>query len=207
MSDKCLLCGAKADLYYQEIKLKYWRCPQCALIFAPESQHLSHEEEKKRYLFHQESESDLGYQNYLSSFLNVLQTEAKGLGLDYGCGRKAVVSLWAQKFGLVIDLYDPFFHPKELKENHYDFIYACEVVEHFHHPLREFQQIKQSLKEGGKFFIQTQVYPEDKNLFAKWYYRLDPTHVCFYHAKTYFYLSQIFQWEFKLISPSVVFFH
>jgi len=59
-------------------------------------------------------------------------------------------------------LYDPFFHPKsELLAKKYDFIIACEVIEHFHDPRKEFELLYKLLNQGGKLYLMTDLYSQE----------------------------------------------
>jgi len=56
-------------------------------------------------------------------------------------------------------------------------------LEHFHHPGIEIRRISSLLKPGGLLGIMTERWTTAEQ-FASWYYTRDPTHVCFYHART-----------------------
>jgi 2-polyprenyl-3-methyl-5-hydroxy-6-metoxy-1,4-benzoquinol methylase len=89
--------------------------------------------------------------------------------------------------GYQIALYDPFYH----RNNHvlsekYDFIFASEVVEHFHHPMSEFQRLFEMLRPNGKLYIMTFLFNEAvTEKFENWYYKNDPTHVVIYHDMSF----------------------
>ncbi|MBS3808501.1 MAG: methyltransferase domain-containing protein, partial [Bacteroidales bacterium] len=57
-----------------------------------------------------------------------------------------------------------------------------EVAEHFHHPRKEFNRLRNLLKPGGRLYCMTEIYQPDIP-FQSWNYKNDETHVIFYHRK------------------------
>ncbi len=92
--------------------------------------------------------------------------------------------------GIDCEDYDPLFLPAEPRPP-YDFITATECLEHFHRPGEEMERIIALLKPGGVFGIMTERWMTPEQ-FAGWYYTRDPTHVSFYHGKTFDYLCRRF---------------
>ena len=71
------------------------------------------------------------------------------LGLDYGCGKGPVITEQLKKKGYEIDLYDPYFYPNETYlDKSYDYIFSCEVFEHFYNPKEELIKLKNILKKA-----------------------------------------------------------
>ena len=64
-----------------------------------------------------------------------------------------------------------------------------EVIEHFHHPKKEFELLFNLLKPGGKLYCKTDLFSESKN-FDSWGYKNDPTHVFFYHQKSILWIQK-----------------
>lgn len=149
----------------------------------------SRDEEKSRYMEHNNDVSDIGYQNFLKPIVSkVLEYQIPSdEGLDYGAGPGPVVQHLLERAGYQIKLYDPFFHnhPENLQKL-YDYIILTEVVEHFHSPNLEFQKLTNLLKEGGILYILTHSY-DDSIDFESWYYKNDRTH-------TFFYTAEAFEW-------------
>ncbi|MCW7493462.1 class I SAM-dependent methyltransferase [Leptospira sp. 2 VSF19] len=147
------------------------------------------QEEKKRYLEHNNDVEDTRYQNFLKPIVDQVITNQKvtDKGLDYGAGPGPVVQYLLEQAGFKIKLFDPFFH------NHvdnlyqtYDYIILTEVVEHFHNPKFEFEKLIKLLNESGNLYILTHPYDDSIN-FEKWYYKNDQTH-------TFFYTKDSFEW-------------
>lgn len=108
--------------------------------------------------------------------------------------------------GFEVTLYDPFFAPDTTAlECEYDFIFCCEVVEHFHHPFDEFAKLDSLLRPNGILAILTGMeYPQVD--FASWHYRRDPTHVAFYKPETMVQIAQDRGWQVILPDKNTVLF-
>ncbi|EKJ86267.1 class I SAM-dependent methyltransferase [Leptospira meyeri] len=147
------------------------------------------EEEKTRYLEHNNDINDIRYQNFLRPVVEKVLGNQKSTdqALDYGAGPGPVVQFLLEQKGYKIKLYDPFFHndPENLKQS-YDYIILTEVVEHFHSPKKEFQILYNLLNTNGCLYILTHPY-DDSIHFEKWYYKNDQTH-------TFFYTKKAFEW-------------
>lgn len=170
----------------------YHLCGSCHLIFADPSFFLNLENEKKRYQYHQNSREDAGYVAFLNRAIKPAgEYLIKGMvGLDYGCGPVPTLSGLVEAIGYRCYDYDPVFgfnHP--LLE--YDFIFSTEAFEHFHHPDREINNIVTLVRQGGIVTIMTERW-NSEDQFQSWYYKNDPTHVCFFHDKTFDYICKRF---------------
>jgi 2-polyprenyl-3-methyl-5-hydroxy-6-metoxy-1,4-benzoquinol methylase len=147
---------------------------------------LSPREEKARYETHNNCPDDMRYQQFVSpiveSIMKAFEPTAKGL--DFGAGTGPVITKMLTDAGYSMELYDPFFHDNpEALELKYDFIVCCEVIEHFHHPFKEFTLLRSLLKPKGILYCKTELISENL-VFENWYYKNDPTHVFFYHNET-----------------------
>jgi 2-polyprenyl-3-methyl-5-hydroxy-6-metoxy-1,4-benzoquinol methylase len=94
-------------------------------------------------------------------------------------------------------IYDYFYEqvPAAL-ERQYDFITATEVVEHLHDPRKELERLWTCLKPGGWLGIMTQ-FAVDREVFSRWHYQNDVTHVCFFSRPTFAWLAG--HWDADLI--------
>ena len=158
-----------------------------------EKDHLVADEEKKRYSFHQNSIENEGYVQFLNRIIEpAKQYISIGMsGIDYGCGPNPVLSQLVEKNGLKCDYYDPFFFPKIDIGRKYDFVFATECFEHFFSPADELKLICGILNTGGILGIMTE-FVTDTTDFCNWYYKNDPTHVCFYSKKSIAYINNAF---------------
>ena len=177
----CLLC--QKDKTHQLAQTpQFYRCPHCNSIFRSREFLLTTELEKARYLLHENDVSDKGYQSFVAPLVKAVSDNFQHhtFGLDYGAGPAPVAAKLLTEQGYELRFWDPFFHanPKVLETN-YDFIICCETIEHFYHPLEEFQRMYRLLKPNGKLFCMTDLLPE-MSTFNDWYYKNDATHVLFY---------------------------
>lgn len=210
---KCLLCSQTnltSNLVSHEFSEKidgesclrrYYLCSYCDLIFLDPSLRLSVEAEKQRYEHHRNEMGDSGYIQYLNQivFPLVPLIPAEAEGLDYGSGPNPVLSEYLGNYGCKMKIYDPFFaEDKSVLEKKYDFVVATEVIEHFFDPAAEFERLESLLKTDGALALLTQFHnlsKDDLSEIEKWHYRKDPTHVCFYSAKTFDYIASEFNLE------------
>lgn len=182
---KCILCEAKADFFETWRKNKYYKCQKCSSIFLDPKNYINYKKEKERYEEHNNDVYDKNYQNFVWPLVKaVLKDYTKNhRGLDFGAGTGPVITKLLKDQSYNIKIYDPFFanYPEKLGDK-YDYIVVCEVVEHFHNPLKEFKLLKSLLKPGGSLYIKTELYSEAID-FLSWTYKNDITHVFFYHEK------------------------
>jgi SAM-dependent methyltransferase len=179
----CLILGQTTDVRGAD-RRRYHLCGNCSLIFADPEHNLSLTQQKTFYLNHENRMENPGYVDFLNRVVEpMLSRLHRGMrGLDYGCGPESTVSCLVQRHGIVCEIYDPVFADYQLQPP-YDFIFATECFEHFHHPEIEIRRISDLLKPGGLLGIMTERWTTAEQ-FGSWYYSRDPTHVCFYHART-----------------------
>lgn len=193
----CPLCACSAPFthFVGPKDRGYLLCPNCQLIFMERTFLPDHATEKERYEAHQNGPQDDGYVRFLNQAITpaLPWLNRKMRGLDYGCGPTPTLSGLLKAHDLHCDNYDPYFFP-ELPENHFDFIFATEVVEHFYNPGQELQRISGYLKQGGILTIMTEPWVAVAG-FADWHYAKDVTHVCFYHANTIDYICSHYGFE------------
>ena len=203
---KCPLCKSLKTNHYRSEE-NYFCCETCDLVFLNPIKRLSSEAEKARYLTHNNDIDDVRYQNFVAPLVNEIKKNLpKGSsGLDFGAGTGPVGAKMLEKEGYNVSLFDPFFYnDRALLENKYDFIFSCEVVEHFYNPNIEFQRITNMLRPGGVFTIMTQMYDENTD-FKTWHYSRDPTHVVFYSKKTFEWIKNNFNFlELSIVSDRII---
>ncbi|MDZ7626394.1 MAG: class I SAM-dependent methyltransferase [Ignavibacteriaceae bacterium] len=156
---------------------------------------LRKEDERTRYLEHENGIHNDGYVNFLDRAIKpALKYFNKNMtGLDYGCGYAPTISKLLERVGYCCENYDPIFFPGELNKK-YDFIFSTEVFEHFFHPIEEINKLVSLLKNNGLLIIMTERW-EDEEQFSNWYYTRDPSHVAFYHNQTFDYICNNFLFE------------
>ncbi len=188
--ENCRLCGEATTPFFGN---EFFQCGNCNGISRKSISLPDSEKEKKRYDHHQNSPDD-GYEMFISPIINHISENIpiEKKGLDFGCGPNSVISKTLTKKNYLIEKFDPFYenYPKILDEKYY-FIIACEVVEHFHFPEKEFRKLKGILSESGEFLIMTHLYDSSID-FGIWYYKNDFTHVFFYTRKTFEWIKNHF---------------
>ena len=197
--NRCPLCHCDENtLYCQHDTGEYRLCAKCSLVFVLPSAHLDEEDEKGRYDLHTNSPDDPQYRKYLSKVLNpvVERIETGAFGLDFGSGPGPTLSMMFEENGYTMNIYDHFYaRDEEVLKQRYDFITSTEVIEHLYDPKTVMDKLWDMLDKKGLLCLLTQAYPE-KEAFAKWYYKNDPTHVCFFSVKTMQYLEK--KWNARL---------
>ncbi len=163
---------------------RYHICPECRLLFVHPGDHPEANEEKERYLLHNNGIQYPGYVRFLKQAIDptLPYLAPKSRGLDYGCGPVPTLSLLMQSKGHTCLDYDPFFFPK-LPTGPFDYLFATEAAEHFFYPGAEFTRIGSLLKPGGILTLMTVFWHHTDDLLQNFYFR-DPSHVVFYHPDT-----------------------
>jgi cyclopropane fatty-acyl-phospholipid synthase-like methyltransferase len=168
------------------------------LVFVLPEYYLDAMAEKARYDLHTNSSEDEGYRKYLTKVSDpVIKRLDKGAhGLDFGSGPGPTLSLIFEEAGFDMKIYDHFYAKyEEVLESKYDFITSTEVVEHLYEPKAVLDKLWSLLNKNALLCILTQLYP-DQEAFSSWYYKNDPTHVCFFSPKTLTWLAD--QWKAEL---------
>ena len=189
----CPLCGSTNNTATAIEEKTYYFCGRCDLAFLAAQFYPSPERERERYLLHNNSLEDRGYVGMFEAFLEraVLPFVGKGVeALDFGCGPAPVLQVLLEKKGIPTDVYDPYFAP-ELPPagKKYGLITCTEVLEHVHQPRTVWEFFCQRLQPGGILAAMTAFRPSREE-FARWWYRQDFTHVCFYSRETFRWLSR-----------------
>ena len=189
---KCSLCNSTTAAFFKSNFKEYFQCENCEAILLNSSNYPTPNEEIIRYQEHNNNVNDIRYQNFVSPIVKAVLkdfTNSKN-GLDFGCGTGPVITKLLRDKNYPITTYDPFFdnNQKVLKTN-YDFIVCCEVIEHFHYPLKEFKLLKSLLKQNGKLYCMTDLFSKTID-FKEWYYKDDNTHVIFYHKNTFNWIKE-----------------
>lgn len=163
------------------------------MIYTDEKFRLDDVNERKHYTFHHNSIEDENYVAFLNRVISpALKYLCEGMkGLDFGCGPNPVLSELLKQRNFDCDNYDCFFFPNLDRNKRYDFVFATECFEHFYNPKEELSLISGMLKKDGFLCVMTEYYPS-KEGFGNWYYKNDPTHVCFYKHDTLSFIEKEF---------------
>jgi hypothetical protein len=177
-------------------------------VFAPKEFHLSDSEEKARYDSHQNNPEDERYRRFLSQVFNPVIDFIKpsAMGLDFGSGPGPTLSVMFEERGFKVDLFDKFYaNDESIFNNKYDFITATEVVEHLDNPGAQLTKLCNMLNKSGVLAIMTKMLNNNID-FSSWYYKDDPTHVCFFSKVTMSYLANIWSMDVNFYGDDVVLF-
>jgi len=206
----CPLCyGDESSLYNKDETGEYRLCLCCSLVYVLEHVHLSEEDEKARYDLHTNSPQDEGYRKYLRKVSKpVLERVSAGAkGLDFGSGPGPTLSLLFEEAGHDMNIYDHFYAKDEkVLCSSYDFITSTEVVEHLYKPREVLDMLWNMLSTKGLLCILTQPYVQQAD-FKTWYYKKDPTHVCFFSLETMHWLARQWKAELEIISKDIFIFN
>lgn len=198
----CPLCGAGSATRFAP---GYQRCVACELTWMDAALRPGPDVERARYDEHRNDPDDAGYRSFLERVAGPVAelVPVGSRGLDYGSGPGPTLSLMLKERGYDVALYDPYYadDPGVLLDR-YDFITCTEVAEHFFNPAAEFARLSGLLREGGLLVVMTEPL-EDSVAFGNWYYRRDPTHVCFYRPATMQWIAERYGWTLQRPSRSV----
>jgi len=208
-SPPCPLCKAlESDKFFQDRRRPYHLCSQCSLVFVPPGFLLSPEQEKAEYDLHRNNPDDPEYRRFLSRLFIPLQAclNPGSRGLDFGSGPGPALPVMFEQAGHSMTVYDPFYarDPSALQGS-YDFITASEVVEHLHDPGKELDRLWACLKPDGSLGIMTKLVL-GREAFARWHYKNDPTHTCFFSRTTFSWLATYWQAGLIFADKDVVIF-
>ena len=163
----------------------FWECPECGFISRDRHQLLTSEQERDRYLLHNNTPDDRGYVRYLERVIQELiipHLDSNAVVLDFGSGPVPVLSRMLQDGGFHVVSYDKYFAADEsYTEHRYDGIILLEVLEHIIDPVTLLQHLHRLLVDEGCLIIRTQLVP---GRFTEWWYKEDRTHVSFFSERT-----------------------
>jgi hypothetical protein len=192
-------CGEKWMIPAGNDTVRYFHCTHCDLIFIDPELRQEDDRERERYLEHNNSPQDPRYVSYLRGFAEEALHPYVSPGasiLDYGSGPVPVFAEVLRGLGFRVDIYDPFFATgREWEGRLYDGVSAVEVVEHFFDPSTEFRLLRRVIVSGGHLVLRTLLHHSDRERFVRWWYRQDPTHVCFYSERSFQVLADMLGME------------
>ncbi|MGK2961080.1 MAG: class I SAM-dependent methyltransferase [Gemmatimonadaceae bacterium] len=177
-------------------------------MFLHPDQRLTPLQEVLRYCEHRNSADDAGYVQFLARLADPVRARLTegARGLDYGCGPAPVLAAMFTAAGYPTDSYDPFFLGDEsVHHKIYDFVSCSEVLEHVHDPLVFLTRLDSIVRKGGLVALMTRFYGVDAP-FPDWWYRRDPTHVCFYSPETMEWIAESFGWSLEIPDPHIALF-
>jgi len=106
MNAKCKLCDGSAEPFFEMKAKKYYQCGQCSAIFLDPECYVSKEDEKKRYLEHNNDVDDPGYRKRPSWTRSARHLPMETFKQFYETFRKYLMFLLYWEWG------EPFEHPE-----------------------------------------------------------------------------------------------
>lgn len=185
----CKICqNSTISFFNAPLSKHYFYCSVCEFISIDPSFIVNLEREKAQYENHHNSLENEGYVKMFEDFMDLFwdMLPCKEIhALDFGSGPTPVLAELLKKRGAKVDCYDKFYQPQTLFEDKtYDLITSTEVFEHLENPLQTLEMLVRYLKPNGIIAIMTLFHPNDTELFIKWWYPRDPTHISFFTCKT-----------------------
>lgn len=196
----CPLCSSQGNEFYRLEKKKrfFYSCSNCSLIFQSRETCLSEEDEKARYEQHENTLENAGYRQWLESFIQdaFLPWYKEGNILDFGSGPSPALTELLKEQSYPVFSYDPYFSPVWPADHPYHMFLVCEVLEHIKDPLKEFRKLYDQAAEDGILSLKTQFLPNfERESFRGWWYKEDPTHICFYSPRSLKVLGELSGWN------------
>ncbi len=186
----CRVCGTASGLFYQNER-RFFRCPECRLIFTVDAVDKSLEEAhyKKQW-----AETDPGFWksqvDVLLKIIALYRTPERLLDFGSGSGE---MTKELERRGVSATPLEPMIHGY-LKDQRFsctfDVVVAVEVIEHLPNLWEELNAIENVLATGGIVIFSTLLTnsfvdaPDAARQFADWWYKDDPTHVSFFCNRT-----------------------
>lgn len=200
----CTVCGCTLLKRLEDPKGNlFWECPECGFVSRDRDQLLTSEQERDRYLLHNNTPDDSGYVRYLERFIQgmiIPHLDRESAVLDFGSGPVPVLSHMLRDAGFHVVSYDKYFAADEsYTEHRYDGIILLEVLEHIIDPVALLQQLHRLLADGGCLIIRTQLVP---GCFTGWWYKEDRTHVSFFSERAVSLLASRCGYELEVLEKN-----
>lgn len=210
MDSSCPLCNqANTFEFHNESKghrRRFFKCNCCKLVFADPNQLLNSNIEKSRYENHKNSEKTDGYIKFLETLINPMKKyiTREHRGLDFGSGPYPMLVETLKNESFQIEGFDPYFaNDEKLLKAKYDYVFCCEVSEHFNFPLKSFMQLFDLVNQGGVIGLKTTLLADSID-FSTWYYKSDDTHVSFYSRESMEWIATNFNLKILEMDETVI---
>src|SRR5258708_3811406 len=126
----CPLCEFQDSKPLATDSGEYFHCGRCDLRYLHPGARLTPEDEKNRYLTHENVVEDPAYRKFLEPLFQEVRTriEPGARGLDFGAGPGPALADMFRGENFKVELYDPFFWPDaSMLDQTFDFVVASEV--------------------------------------------------------------------------------
>lgn len=176
-------------MFDERNKWEFFHCKSCEFIFKNQKDYVDSDKELSQYKNHNNTMESPGYVEMFEKFMDATfepYIDNITTVLEFGSGPGPVLSELLRQRGLDVDIYDKYFSPQKIYENKkYDLITSTEVIEHIEKPLEVFEVFSKHIKKDGYLALMTQFHKNEEEDFKKWWYKNDPTHICFFRPRTF----------------------
>ena len=196
----CKICNTSVTSILDERNgWEFFHCKECEFIFKNPNNYVNSDKELSQYQNHNNTIESRGYvemfEKFMSATFEPYLDDITNV-LEFGSGPGPVLAELLRRKNLNVDIYDKYFSPKEVYEGkEYDMITSTEVLEHIDAPREIFNFFAKHLKKGGYLSIMTQFHKNEEEDFKKWWYKNDPTHICFFRPHTFEILAKMSGFE------------
>ena len=186
----CPLCGTPSPSFTDlQLRCETHHCPNCELIFKNSTCFPTEAQELKKYGEHHNSIENQGYVAMFERFIDFTLAHCGRpveKVLDFGSGPTPVLAELLRRRGFDVAVYDKHFAP-QLPDGtaRFDLITSTEVIEHIADPMEALSWMRSRLNPGGTLALMTQFHDNTESFYQKWWYRRDPTHLCFFTPKSF----------------------
>jgi len=187
---KCLICSNDTvTIIDEKNNWEFLHCKKCEFIFKNPTNYVDKTNELKQYKNHNNTMESRGYVEMFENFIDItFKPYIKDIKtvLEFGSGPGPVLAELLKRQNLEVDIYDKFFSPQKVYEGKtYDLITSTEVIEHISDVVGVFDFFAKHIRENGYLALMTQFHTNDADEFKKWWYKNDPTHICFFRPHTF----------------------
>jgi len=186
----CLICDKSTiSINDKRNNWEFFHCKKCEFIFKNKLNYVNETDELKQYQNHNNTMESRGYVEMFEKFIDATIKEyLEDINdvLEFGSGPGPVLSELLKQRNLNVDIYDKYFSPQKVYENKkYDLITSTEVLEHIENPVDIFNFFAKHIKKDSYLAIMTQFHTDNEDDFKKWWYKNDPTHICFFRPHSF----------------------
>lgn len=206
----CRICEAESPLFYSDSR-RFYKCPSCALIFTNET--AGDAAAEKHYKSQWDNTDGDFWKRQVDGLLSVIHKYKMPVGrlLDFGSGSGEITKEF-QTRGIEATPLDPMINGYLKDQNYphkFDVVVGVEVIEHLPNMWEELKEIERYLSNNGIILfttILTESFINSANeldVFKRWWYKDDPTHVSFFCNKSIFRLAEIMRYTADIYGPQL----
>ena len=205
----CPICHASSVLFFQDQRV-FYKCSDCSLIFTEDFPEKDVEEQHYK---DQWATTDPGFWKQQVDVLVQLigNYQMPSRILDFGSGSGEMTAEFRAR-GFNITPLEPMTHGYLKDQNYsekFDVVIAVEVIEHLREPWKEIYEIEKVLAPDGIVIFSTLLTnafidrPDASEHFKNWWYKDDPTHVCFFCNRVLSKMADVKNYDIDIFGDKV----